>query len=212
MKGTERLLRQLNVQLSTSRDTPILGAGSYGRAFLLTNGQVLKVAVSAGLKKEYRIIKAIQENPRTQHFVIPVVVDSWQSFPVDDYEVAGYLLEYAGERIESSCPRLNCERWTQTPRKLERRLVKSLLSLHRFGLIHGDPRVDNVLLKGEELKWIDFMPSPLFEFAARVKDFTLLFHSLTGLAPIESRLATILDARIVDEKLLWDYLCELWVD
>ena len=37
-----------------------------------------------------------------------------------------------------------------------RPVVKALVALHEKGIIHGDPRVYNIVRIGETLKWIDF--------------------------------------------------------
>jgi hypothetical protein len=190
MTCTELLLQMLQVQLDDS--TPILGAGAYGRAFRLNDGHVLKVAVgplAPRLEGEYNKILSIQNNPQTAHFVIPVVPNSFRYCRYDD-EVcyAGYLLEYEGAKVESSCPRLN-NRTVPKPspaENVEIALVRFLRSLHQSGLIHGDPRVDNVLSLNGQFKWIDFMDSSWSEALARVEDFVLLFSSLTGVAQVNN--------------------------
>jgi hypothetical protein len=189
MKCTELLLEMLGVQLHPS--TPILGAGAYGRAFLLDDGKVLKVAVgpsAAKLEVEYSIILSIQKNPETAHFVIPVIQNSFRYCRSNEVCYAGYLLEYEGKKVESSCPRLArmATSANLSPGNVEVALVEFLYDLHKWGLTHGDPRVDNVLLKDGQFKWIDFMDS--FPCGVtRVEDFVLLFSSLTGVAQAEIR-------------------------
>lgn len=152
---------------------------------------MLKVTVgpsAAKLEKEYKIIQSIQNNPQTAHFVIPVVPDSFRYCRSSEVCCAGYLLEYEGVKFESSCPRLNNRMVANSsPLDVEITLVRSLLALHKSGIIHGDPRVDNVLLKNGQLKWIDFMESQYCDAHARVEDFVLLFSSLAGVAQANIR-------------------------
>lgn len=161
----------------------ILGAGSYGRVYRLSNGEVLKVALDNSttlLEKEYKTILRIQSNPSISHFVIPVIPDSFRYFN-DEFEYAGYLLEYEGSKVISTCPRLQGKViWTTSPGQNEIDLLYFLHDLHQSGIIHGDPRVDNVLKKDEQYKWIDFMQSGVDPTAANEKDFALLLNSLTG--------------------------------
>ena len=74
-------------------------------------------------------------------------------------------------------------------------LVESLYSFHLTGHVHGDPRVDNVLLKDGQLKWIDFMHSTQSNILAKVNDFSILFSSLTGVDvnSIQLEIKTILN-------------------
>jgi hypothetical protein len=114
---------------------------------------------AAKLEGEYSKILSIQNNPKTAHFVIPVVRDSFRYCRYDDdVGYAGYLLEYEGAKVESSCPRLS-NRTANPFGEIEIALVRFLRSLHESGLIHGDPRVDNVLSWNGQFKWIDLMDS-----------------------------------------------------
>jgi len=248
MESTENLLKMLSVQLHPPMSLPdtntpppvlnepsifnaaILGAGAYGRAFLLTNGNVLKVAVgsnAAMLQMEYLTILNLQKNPNTQNFVIPVVPNTFQYVRGDQCDYAGYLLEYQGERVSSTCPRLHHNEITNlSPGNLEIELVKFLYNLHLTGHVHGDPRLDNVLLKDGELKWIDFMNSTQFNIIAKVNDFSILFSSLTGvdITIINPNIRNILDPPLTNRMSqlstnnqppsmldqLIDYLGKLW--
>jgi hypothetical protein len=59
-------------------------------------------------------------------------------------------------------------------------------------------RVDNVLLKDGQLKWIDFMHSTQSTILQRVTDFSMLFSSLTGVDQkrITEKIREILDPPI----------------
>lgn len=181
MIATEFLLESLGCHLASN--SPILGAGSYGRAFLLDNGQVLKVAVGPNaydLEHEYIKIGFLQDSPHTEHFVIPIVAGSFRRGKVENIDFAGYLLQYKGEKIQISPTTRNQNRMTNIEDEdIEVRLVKFLYELHLSGITHGDPRVDNALLVNNELKWIDFMESKSQHLASRIEDFSLLFNSLT---------------------------------
>lgn len=181
MNATEFLLKNLECQLASN--SPILGAGSYGRAFLLDNGQVLKVVVGPNayhLEREYLKIQLLQDSPDTERFVVPIVDGSFRRGKMENIEFAGYLLQCKGDKIQSSPTIRNRNRMTNIQDgDIEVRLVKFLYELHLTGITHGDPRVDNALLVKNELKWIDFMDSNNQDLRMRIEDFSLLFNSLT---------------------------------
>lgn len=200
MSATEMLLRNFECQLVSN--SPILGAGSYGRAFLLTNDQVLKVVVGPNadvLEKEYNKILSLQNSSNTSHFVVPIVEGSFRQGTVDNINFTGYLLQYKGEKIKSSLRRNNDKKLKNFPSEpVEIRLVEFLHELHLNGITHGDPRVDNVLLVGNDLKWIDFMESNNQHKNTRIEDFSLLFNSLTyeNIDNIRQKITMILDPDI----------------
>lgn len=221
MDNIERILAHKSYQFSD--ETPILGAGAYGRAFYLNTGQVLKVVVSkyaAELETEYSIIRTLQERENTRNFVIPVVPDSFGSFLDDEQKLycAWYVLESRGDPLSYTCPRLSRSTTpTSFPGTLENSLVYFLYDFHLTGHVHRDARLDNVLLKDGSLKWIDLRsPSPA-NFDARVNDFVTLFGSLTGAdqSVISPRIRNILvQPSTSDEHKegLSSYLRALWAN
>jgi hypothetical protein len=179
MTCTELLLGELGIQFPDDL-TPLLGAGAFGRTFRLTSGQVLKVSTSS-IYEEYEYMCKIQSDPMAAKLLIPIVVDSYREGTTGDCNYGGYLLEYEGEKIRTSCPRRQKDRslGNSCPGTVEIDMVKSLLALHQTGFLHGDPRVANVLLKNGELKWIDFQSRSL-NGDRHVEDWSILFRSLTG--------------------------------
>jgi tRNA A-37 threonylcarbamoyl transferase component Bud32 len=66
---------------------------------------------------------------------------------------------------------------------LQESLATALFRLHAAGLVHGDPRVENIVMMGTSLKWIDFYDSFIcFEEtkSARRKDVFTLLRSVLG--------------------------------
>lgn len=182
MVATQLLLQSLQVQLS---DQPILGAGAHGRAFLLTDGRVLKVSAgpqASVLETEFLKILNHQTNNLTREFVIPVEEDSFrygfvncsESGHRSDYEYAGYILKYKGDNI-------NLKQYKKLSQNVDikNRLVEFLYRFHQLNYIHGDPRLDNILLVNGDLKFIDLRVSQYTSVTAKVHDFVLLFNSIT---------------------------------
>ena len=65
--------------------------------------------------------------------------------------------------------------------ELKRDLAISLSRLHAHDVIHGDPRIDNVMMLNGTMKWIDFR---VFDFVtmkmSRRRDVEILVDSVDG--------------------------------
>ena len=173
------LCEQLDVTIidfsaSDQKQTACLGSGASGRVFKLTNGAALKVVVgkkSDEVEKEYLSMLQYQKRDGIQFFVFPVVENSFRSGVVDSVAFAGYLLTQEGEKI--ALPLSNA---------LKTELAVALHGLHSHGVIHGDPRIDNVLTLDGVLKWIDFRQLEMVTIKiSRRHDVNILCQSLGGL-------------------------------
>jgi tRNA A-37 threonylcarbamoyl transferase component Bud32 len=102
--------------------------------------------------------------------VFPVVEGSYRSGEIGGVLYAGYLLAQEGQKIT-----------LPVSPELKRNLAVLLCGLHTHDVIHGDPRIDNVLILEGVVKWIDF---PLSEIVttkiSRRRDVEILHKSLGG--------------------------------
>jgi DNA-binding Xre family transcriptional regulator len=153
LDAADALCRELEVTIvdltaTTQGQSALLGAGAHGRVFMLTNGRSIKIVVgknSHKVEKEYKLMIQCLERVDVNPFVFPIVKDSFRSGVAVGVHYAGYLLEGKGEKI--TLP-VSPEVMTE--------LVALLYALHSKDIIHGDPRIDNVLRLGSDLKWIYF--------------------------------------------------------
>jgi serine/threonine protein kinase len=148
-----------------------LGAGANGRVFKLSNDKVIKIVIgkkSNEVEKEYTIMLKYQETNDLKNFVFPVVEGSFKSGHIGRLAYAGYLLAKEGEKIQNF-----------NSVKIKKSLASALYGLHSCNVIHGDPRIDNVLVLDGSLKWIDFRQSDPFatKFSKRY-DVEILLTSL----------------------------------
>lgn len=139
----------VDLTATTQGQSALLGAGAHGRVFMLTNGRSIKIVVgkndSDEVEKEYKLMIQCLERVDVNPFVFPIVKDSFRSGVAVGVPYAGYLLEGKGEKITLPVSPI-----------VMTELVALLYALHSKEIIHGDPRIDNVLRLGSDLKWIDF--------------------------------------------------------
>ncbi|KAG2759235.1 hypothetical protein Pcac1_g28712 [Phytophthora cactorum] len=121
-----------------------LGRGAYGRVFkvIRQDGTILalKVVEIRSVGRLHQEAKALTMARDTGLTVSPV------GELIETPDCAALLLSPVGE----SLPR-------PTTRREVRNLFEMLWQLHENGLAHGDPRVPNVILNGEERLWIDLV-------------------------------------------------------
>jgi hypothetical protein len=153
--------------------TAWLGTGANGRVFRLSNGQVIKIIV--GLKgndpeKEYLFMLKLQKQEDVAHLVFPIIEDSFRSGETRGVRFAGYLLAQVGEQLVNPL----------SP-DVKSALARSLCELHSHDVIHGDPRIENVLILNGAIKWIDFRLSEMVTSKIdKRKDVEILLISLGG--------------------------------
>jgi hypothetical protein len=159
------------------KQSSFLGAGANGRVFKLRNNdRVIKIVIgkkSNEVEKEYTIMLKYQETNDLKNFVFPVVEGSFKSGHIGRLAYAGYLLAKEGEKIQNF-----------NSVKIKKSLASALYGLHSCNVIHGDPRIDNVLVLDGSLKWIDFRQSDPFatKFSKRY-DVEILLTSLNLSVP-----------------------------
>jgi hypothetical protein len=202
MDATVALCNDLNVTIkdySTSAVTEqrcaLLGEGTYGRAFLLENGEVLKVVMAKNsdfVHAEYTAMTELLKRPTVADVIFPVVFNSYRHGLGATFEYAGYKLAREGRRIE-----------LPVSPEMKLRLAKLLWTLHSNQCTHGDSRVQNVLELDGSLKWIDFRCATMMELRdgnVRV-DVEMLYmsiHSGIGVLPMKEIHAYVTSRRLID--------------
>ena len=180
------LLKALGVRPFHVGGRCYLGSGAYGHVFTvgtLERPRALKVVLSDShthVSGEFGLLQRAAERGAP---VMRPVADSLREFHPKG---GGYLLESVGKPVQVSSLRLCVA------------VVTSLAALHRAGVIHGDPRLPNVLLVGEELQWIDLRESVLVdgvsaEQQARV-DAGILAKSILALSSESTLPPAVADA------------------
>jgi hypothetical protein len=146
--------------------------GKLGRCFRVEdenqNKFVLKIVLTANANlnvssnsnslacAEYYTLLSELEKPH----VVPVKMDSLFRFIVEDRQLGiSYLMCKEGDPIPliiiSNKNVNNCLPIISEDLFLQ--LIKSLQSIHKRGMFHGDPRVQNGLIYEGEIMWVDFM-------------------------------------------------------
>jgi serine/threonine protein kinase len=170
-KGYTLLINKINGQCC------FLGRGAFGRIFKLVDGRVLKLVLGNDCKQEVneefkKLCNAMQLCPDS---VFPVVLESYFEGRVNDVDYAGYLLYGVGNPIEIP---------TTEAISLEffRELAIKLYKLHSKGIVHGDPRIPNILWYENEYRWIDFRESKSHWSVCQtiVKDVNIFLVSANG--------------------------------
>jgi len=151
-----------------------LGCGANGRTFKLQSGRVLKVVVgrkSDNVEKEYKLMLSVATEELTAAEVFPVIPDSFHTgFVCENTAFSGYLLSEEGVKLE-----------LPLKKSLIRTIFQSLHVLHSNNVIHGDPRIENVLLLNDVVKWIDFRECELVTAKISLRrDVSILHESLGG--------------------------------
>eukprot|EP00971_Amphidinium_carterae_P080246 1587870-Amphidinium_carterae.1 len=54
------------------------------------------------------------------------------------------------------------------------KICQSLAAIHRAGYVHGDARIQNIILVKNDYLWVDFTGTPLETTATRIADVTTL--------------------------------------
>jgi len=167
-------LAEINVESSL-----LLGAGAFGRVYALSDGRVLKVSLQNSMEVETeRMRKAFEKCPT---IVVPVCADSY----INTTEYSAYILEERGLPL----PR--------TSESIEN--VGALLAqLHTAKVIHGDPRIANVIIVDKTYKWIDFRDSYDFTEIGRRNDLALFLESSFPTLKIDQLNQQLVDAYIFE--------------
>jgi hypothetical protein len=151
-----------------------LGTGANGRVFRLNGGQVIKIVVgrkSDDVEKEYLLMLEHHKCEAITSLVFPVVEGSYRCGEIRGVQYAGYILAQEGQQIP--LPVTN---------DLKKELAVSLCGLHSHGVIHGDPRIENVLILEGVVRWIDFrLCETVTCKITRRRDVEILYMSLGGL-------------------------------
>jgi len=141
-------LGDIAVGSQDSASQVLLGAGAFGRAYRLKGDEVLKVSIAMSMDKEFSLMKDAHELC-SQLVVKPL---RYHEHLGQDGEVvySAYILAECGQAVPRPVPDATTKR----------ALATALLGLHTNGVIHGDPRLENIVMIGTisapVFKWIDF--------------------------------------------------------
>lgn len=170
------LCEQWNVSIMDYSSTQqyqsaLLGAGENGRVFKLNDGSVMKVVVgknSKHVENEYKLSLQCQQDDALKLLVFPIIQDSFHSGTIDNVTYAGYRLIAEGENVTLPLSKAKMVE-----------LAQLLYGLHASGVIHGDPRIDNILILDGSIKWIDFRDvDPVTKMLGFSRDVKILCESL----------------------------------
>jgi hypothetical protein len=176
------VLGGINVDDSISESQILLGAGGYGRAYRLEGG-ALKISLCRSMEREYELMR--NAYGRCAEYVVQ---------PLKYYEQTGD----DGNVLFSAYTMADCGQAIDRPvkRAMWQSLATALFCLHDVNLVHGDARLENIVMVGSSLKWIDFYKS--FDSndethkTARRKDVYTLLRSAFG-EGVETSLSDVND-------------------
>jgi hypothetical protein len=178
------LLRDLDVEPVHINGVCYLGSGAYGHAFTVqrrgTGPGAAPLALKAIITTPARVSHVANEFTTLQRAaaqsdrVVGVAGDlqlrAYGSLGDGSFAGGGFLLASVGEPFAVSVQR-DCVR-----------AFEALADLHAAGVVHGDPRVPNLVCVGRELKWIDLSASALaFTAASLCADAAMLARSVLAL-------------------------------
>jgi hypothetical protein len=152
----------LNVQVIEG--DAFLGRGAFGRVFKVIRGEkilALKIVEMCSIGRLYDEVEALK-GARDTHLTISHIGEC-----IEIPNGAALLLSPVG----TSLPR------PTTIREVIN-LFKLLWQLHLKGLVHGDPRMPNVILDGETPLWIDLVEVRTATPALRALDAEILTRSI----------------------------------
>ena len=135
-----------------------VGAGADGRVFLVIDSENNKCALKISPRMEFSsqrlfTMKSIPFN-KVSRYVVPITdIHETKSY-------VSYIMPQIGNKLE-------------LPIKLEelKYLFESLKALHINGIVHGDPRLPNIVEVEGNLKWIDFSRSMYYDKDERSGNF-----------------------------------------
>ena len=130
--------------------TSLLGFGRYGRVHYCVDKDGIKCAVKfieigedirvQAVQKEFAKLTAVYSV--APHLTLKPRGDLMLfRDEVSEVKLCAYVIEGVGTQISRSSSKSVCE---------------ALYSLHNVGITHGDPRFENIIALGPELRWIDF--------------------------------------------------------
>ena len=174
----ERLLRQ-SLRQAGAVPVAFLGSGAFGRVLEAQRERdeqieriAIKAVLAAGVPAGFSPGAEVEVMESAFKQGCPVVAPSSDCIEVvEGSKVLGWfhILGNVGTPVPLDMAQA---RW--------RALVEALRQLHLRGFVHGDSRLANVVLVGENFKWIDFLGQPGFTRAAQETDIQMLMTDLVG--------------------------------
>ena len=171
-----------------------LGSGAHGRVFRVKRGEqvlALKIVENCSIRRLYQEAEALQQAHHTGLTI------SCIGEVIEIPNGAALLLSPVGKPL----PQLTTEREVAS-------VFGLLWQLHVKDLVHGDPRMPNVILNGEEPLWIDLVEVRKASPALRIWDAEILTRSVLGFpqnASLDDKLKGLIEeygARATQENLI----------
>ena len=155
---------------SISESQILLGAGGFGRAYRLEVG-ALKISLGRSMGKEHELMrKAYSQCP---DYVVQPLEYHEQTDSNGNVLFSAYTMADCGQAVDRPVKRAEMQS-----------LANALCCLHKAGLVHGDARLENIVMVDSSLKWIDFYKSYSSNSgtnkAARRNDVNTLLRSVFG--------------------------------
>ena len=130
--------------------TSLLGNGRFGNVYSCVDKNGTKCAIKLIQLNEYISLEDVRKEHAKLTAVYSVAPDLTLKTRGDlmhfrdvdsDIEICAYIIEGVGSTAKN---------------RDAARVGKALCNLHAVGIIHGDPRLENVIILDNELRWIDF--------------------------------------------------------
>ena len=149
-----------------------LGRGRYGHVFQLTSDSgVIALKISddpVSLEAEFKLLCTYYS--RLPENIVRPVPDSFVRHELLNWGVPTCLGSYKMAEVGS-----------QLPRGRARDCFLSLYALHVGGIVHGDPRLQNVIYYDDRIKWIDVCPTEHFSATEVFEDVRIIVKSFFSL-------------------------------
>jgi tRNA A-37 threonylcarbamoyl transferase component Bud32 len=145
-----------------------LGRGTYGRVFRVKRENIvyaLKIVEPEFAKRLSREENALKKAKNTG-----LTIKSIDECFFDDGICAALLLSPVGEPLPPPKTQHDVSQF-----------YTMLHKLHQYNMVHGDPRIPNIICFGEKLFWIDLAELADANFVFRKTDFVILTQSILSI-------------------------------
>jgi hypothetical protein len=123
---------------------------------------------------EYKLMHQVLQNGATSQYILPVAEGSYRRSArrYNGVPYAGYIMGVVGTGFQRSLRQQDKEN-----------LAAALFALHAAGFVHGDPRIDNAVLVGEQVKWIDLREAVSVTTEANMRIDVEIFLESLAISP-----------------------------
>jgi len=173
-----KLLAKLNLITMRRDNSAFLGAGAFGRVFLVREpeGSVRALKVVATESTSISLVDDFNALDLAATLDAPVVNVVQDSLRMHDKFCGGYAMKHVGTPFKT------------LTKDVLLRIFSSLLALHKAGILHGDARLPNVVNVDDSPRWVDLVNSHFSHqsFPAHARaDMRTLAASVLGLKSLD---------------------------